>query len=137
MTTVTPARPALDPFWFRIGGAAVAFVVAGVTASSDDGVVLCPFRRCTGGYCPGCGITRSAGHLLRGDVRASVVAHPYLLLLITQVLALVAVRAAGTAQLRALVDQRMNVVLVLNTVVVVTIWVARLANGAIPAPFSG
>jgi hypothetical protein len=36
---------------------------------SDGGVFLpCPFRAATGLWCPGCGLTRAAHHLFRGDI---------------------------------------------------------------------
>lgn len=40
-------------------------------------VVLCPFRRLTGHACPFCGLTRSFAALLAGDLRRSVVLHPF------------------------------------------------------------
>jgi Protein of unknown function (DUF2752) len=40
------------------------------------GVVLCPFRRVTGRYCPFCGLTRSFSQLMRGRIRESVAEHP-------------------------------------------------------------
>ena len=42
----------------------------------DDGPVLCPVRRATGRPCPGCGGTRSLVHLVHGDLRRAVAAHP-------------------------------------------------------------
>jgi hypothetical protein len=38
--------------------------------------VLCPFRRLTGLRCPLCGFTTATGHLLQGDLRSAVRAHP-------------------------------------------------------------
>lgn len=38
--------------------------------------MLCPFRRLTGLPCPGCGMTRAAGHLLRGEFREALRDHP-------------------------------------------------------------
>jgi hypothetical protein len=32
----------------------------------------CPFHAATGLWCPGCGLTRAAHHLLRGDVAAAL-----------------------------------------------------------------
>jgi len=39
-------------------------------------VVVCPFRRLTGHYCPLCGLTRSLAAFLAGDIRASLAWHP-------------------------------------------------------------
>lgn len=38
--------------------------------------VLCPFRRMTGIRCPLCGFTTATSHLLHGDLRKSLRAHP-------------------------------------------------------------
>ena len=38
--------------------------------------VLCPFRRMTGLRCPLCGFTTSTAHLLDGDLRGALRAHP-------------------------------------------------------------
>lgn len=42
----------------------------------EAGPVLCPVRRATGRPCPGCGGTRSLVHLVHGDLRSAVAAHP-------------------------------------------------------------
>ena len=42
----------------------------------DDGPTICPFALMTGTACPGCGMTRAASHLLRGDVSTAIGYHP-------------------------------------------------------------
>ena len=47
--------------------------------------VVCPFRLGTGHACPGCGLTRAIGSLVRGDVSLSIRYHPIAILLVAQV----------------------------------------------------
>jgi hypothetical protein len=42
----------------------------------DPHLTVCFFRLATHTPCPGCGLTRSVAHLLKGDVRSSVAEHP-------------------------------------------------------------
>lgn len=117
----------------RIAGGAAAFVAAAVSSSSDDGLVLCPFRRCTGGYCPGCGLTRSSGKLVRGDLIGSWQHHPFLIIGLVQALVLVALWGTGSRLWPALAGRGTTIVVV-NTALVVTIWLARLATATVPGP---
>ena len=123
------ARP-----WVRIAGGVAVFLVASVSASSDDGIVLCPFRRCTGGYCPGCGLTRSGGKLVRGDVVGAWHHHPFLLIGLAQ-LALIGTLWASGSRLWSAVEQRLGTLLLANVAVLVAIWLLRMALGDLPAPF--
>jgi hypothetical protein len=115
----------------------VLLAVAGVlvidAGGTDDGPGVCLFRRCTGGYCPGCGVTRSARHLTRGELAAAWQDHPFVLLAAAQA----TVAGAMWAVLR-LVDRTirwgraMAVVGVINLVLLIGIWVVRLVDGSIP-----
>ena len=122
--------------WARIGVGAAAFVVAGLTASSDEGTVLCPYRRCTGGYCPGCGLTRSTGQLLRGDVAGSWSQHPFLVLAVAQLAVIAGLWSLGRTSIRAWLSRYATQLVVANAALLGAIWIVRLATGAIPAPFS-
>lgn len=62
---------------------ALAGAAAIVTAASLP--VLCPFRLCTGHACPGCGLSRSIGALVRGDVALSWRYHPLAIVVLVQV----------------------------------------------------
>ncbi len=113
-----------------------AVAALGLTASQDgDGIVLCPFRRCTGGYCPGCGLTRATGALLRGGVAASWRQHPYLLLAIAQIVAVGAWSVVDRRRSRYLLERWQTHLLTANAMALLAIWVVRLMTGAIPAPF--
>ena len=129
-TTVSPVAPA------RVGAAAAGLVAAGLLVSgSDDGVVLCPIRRCTGGYCPGCGATRAAHRLLGGDVAGAWGRHPWVVLAAAQAVTLVFVLAATTPSRRRDRGRRLLLPAALaNAALLLAICIVRLAAGAIPAP---
>ncbi len=107
-----------------VAAAALALVALG----DDDGVILCPFRRCTGGYCPLCGGTRAGRRLLRLDLAGAWAAHPFVVLLVAQVPVVAAVAWFGQWR------HQSNRFLLLNGVVATTIWILRLFNEQIPAP---
>lgn len=68
----------------------VAIIAATIWVVADpnphDGPVICLFRRTTGFWCPGCGLTRATHYLLRGDFVTAFSYH----LLVIPVLALLA-----------------------------------------------
>ncbi len=114
----------------------VAAVLAVDAGGTDDGPGVCVFRRCTGGYCPGCGMTRSARHLTRGQVGAAWQDHPFLVLAAAQ--AVVAAAVYGILRrIGATVNwNRVLVVLgIVNVVLIIGIWIARLVDGSIPRFF--
>ncbi|MGI9643968.1 MAG: DUF2752 domain-containing protein, partial [Ilumatobacteraceae bacterium] len=45
-----------------------AVYIAAVDPSDGGGLTACPIRAATGQWCPGCGLTRAAHQLARGDV---------------------------------------------------------------------
>lgn len=120
----------------RIALLAVAAVLAIDAGGTDDGPGLCVFRRCTGGYCPGCGLTRSARHLTRGQLGAAWHDHPWLVLAAVQAIVVAAVYGI-IRRIGARVDfNRFLVVLgVVNVVLITGIWIARLVDGSIPRFF--
>ncbi len=125
-----------DQSWVRaaaVGAAVVATVAVSTTSDTDDGLVLCPFRRCTGTYCPGCGGTRAAGRLLRGDVMGAWHQHPYVVLLAAQLLLLAGL--ATQVRGRTWISSRAVAFVVANAALMVVLWVVRLGLGDIPGPF--
>lgn len=87
--------------------AVLASALVLVLAGGDDGPVVCPWRRCTGVECPGCGLTRSAARLVSGDVAGAFARHPLgpvlgLQALVIGSVALVRPRLLGRAALVAL-----------------------------------
>ncbi len=115
-----------------IGLAATAGLAIGSSAVGEL-PVLCLFRRCTGGYCPGCGGSRAAVALLRGDVAGSWAHHPWVLLLVLQGAALTGAILIGKAHFTQRVRNRL---LVSNLGLGLVIWILRLAMGTIPIPFA-
>ena len=118
------------------GSIALAAAVAEV-GGTDEGVSICMVRHLTGGYCPGCGATRAARHLLHGDVGAAWRDHPWVLFAVAQVVLLGAVFAVVSARGRPRIatSSWLHAVGLVNVVALLAIWTARLATGAIPSPF--
>lgn len=110
-----------------VGGIFVALI-----ASDDEGVVLCPFRRCTDGYCPLCGATRAAGKLVRGDVLGAWHRHPVLVLWVLQAVVLGAVMAWRRATSRPALALRGFITA--NLVLMLGVWMVRLGLHDIPRP---
>jgi len=121
---------------WRIALLAVAAVLAVDAGGTDDGAGVCFFRRCTGGYCPGCGMTRSARHLTRGEIGAAWSDHPIIVLLAAQAAVGTLVYAAARSlrpRLRSL--RTLAVVASINGVLIIAIWIVRLIDGSIPRFF--
>lgn len=119
----------------RLAPAALGAVALAALLGSDDGVVLCPYRRCTGGDCPLCGTTRAAGRLLRGDMVASWQAHPLALILAVQLPVWFAATRLLSRQTGRTWWQRFGPnVLLTNIGLATAIWVVRLVLGAVAGP---
>jgi hypothetical protein len=112
------------------GGLGVASLVSSLFAT--EGPILCPFRRCTGGYCPGCGGTRAAIALVRGDVSQAWALHPWVVLLAVQSMVMSVAALAGS---RSVVAPLVRPLVMFNIVIGVMIWATRIGVGAIPPPF--
>ena len=100
---------------------------------SDDGPTICPFALCTGMACPGCGMTRAASYLVRGDWELALRYHP--LVPLTALAAFAAwgwllLRVSGKA--RPLSSRTLNLILIGSGVALLGVWVARLLAGALP-----
>ena len=138
-TTRSPAQPLLLGLSPRVAVGLVASGGLGLAASVDlvvdDGPDLCPFRLCTGGYCPACGGTRAAARFVSGDIAGSFAQHPIVALLMIQ--ALVAAGFILWRPERSLrwMNQRLGRFASAMGVLALAVWVARMAIGDIPAPF--
>jgi len=89
-----------------------------------DFPVLCPFRLCTGHACPGCGLTRGAGALLRGDLVASVRFHPLAIVLAVQALVVVVIGLRRGKSMSAVLRDRPGL-LAVNAAALLATWVLR------------
>lgn len=115
--------------------AGVCAVAAFSEAGADDGIVLCPYRLATGGWCPGCGCTRALGALIRGDVSASFTYNPWSMLLLAQASVIAGWVVLSPECVKAWWKRRSIALITVNIVGAVAIWIPRLATGVIPLPF--
>lgn len=90
---------------------------------------VCPFRICTGQACPGCGLTRSIGHAVRGDLGASWQLHPLGVLVGLQLLGAVALLAAHRDRSVAALLTQSRWVLAANAVLLLVVWAIRWRLG--------
>lgn len=117
---------------FLIAPAAVVGMLLLFTPS-DEGPTICPFALCTGSACPGCGMTRAAQYLVRGDFGTALSYHPLVPLIALQLGAAWAwylLRRSDRA--RPISSRALNAILIGTTVVLVGVWLARLLTGSLP-----
>lgn len=111
----------------------VAIVGLLVFTPSDDGPTICPFALCTGGACPGCGMTRAASSLVKGDLNAALSYHPLVPLIAIQLISgwvwFVLQRAGRVGPLS---ERALNSILIATTLALVGVWIARLVTGTLP-----
>ncbi len=112
----------------------VAAVAAlALVTPADDGPTVCPFALCTGMACPGCGMTRAASHLIRGDLGTALSYHP-----LVPLTTLAVVGGWGwytlrlTGRVRRLSQRTLNLILIGSGVVLLGVWLARLLTGTLP-----
>lgn len=111
----------------------VAVFLLAVASPSDNGPTICPFALLGGIACPGCGMTRAASHLVKGDIGAALTYHPLVPLATLMV-------AAGwawfvlrlTGRVKPMPQRTLNLVLIGSAVALVAVWVGRLATGTLP-----
>jgi hypothetical protein len=76
------------PAWAARASCALTLAALLAVAAHFD-LVLCPWAALFGWPCPGCGLTRAAGLLLHGELRAALTLHPLSPLLVPLVAAAV------------------------------------------------
>ncbi len=111
----------------------VGVALLSIFAPSEDGPTICPFALCTGMACPGCGMTRAASSLIRGDLDGALGYHPLVLVVGAQMMlgwVWFALRRAGRVQ--PLSNRSLNVILTATAVALLAVWVARLLTGTLP-----
>jgi hypothetical protein len=117
----------------RLVLAAPLAVLGFLAIQTDDGPTVCPFALCTGMACPGCGMTRAASHLIRGDLTTALGYHP--------LVPLVAVMSIGgwvwfllrrSGRVRPLPGRWVNVILIVAGIMLLGVWVARALTGTLP-----
>lgn len=111
----------------------LAFGLLALFTPTDDGPTFCLFALCTGTACPGCGMTRAAAHLVRGDIGMALSYHP---LVLVAVLAVAGgwgwflLRLLGKAPPPS--QKSMNLILIGSAAALLAVWAVRLATGTLP-----
>jgi len=104
-----------------------------VFTPSDDSATICPFALCTGTACPGCGLTRAASALVRGDIGVAFAYHP-LVLAIGLELAFgwtwFMLRRSG--RVGPMRNRTLNIILATTAAALVTVWIIRVTAGTLP-----
>lgn len=134
MTTMAMARIVTAPRRWIVAAAALFALVLRAWAPESADNPVCFIKRCTGASCPGCGLTRSFGHLLRGDLGASLRLHPLAIVFaIEAVLLWVAVELTRAGRLSF--DWRTHGTWWLGAHIplLLGVWVVRIVTGTLPA----
>ena len=100
---------------------------------SDDGATICPFALLTGRACPGCGMTRAASYLLRGDWATAIDYHPMVPFITAMAIAgwgWYGLRRGG--RVGPLPPRMVQAALIGTGVMLLGVWVARAALGTLP-----
>jgi len=115
---------------------AIPFVAAIVLATinpSDSSPTICGFARCTGVACPGCGMTRAAGQLVRGNVVEALRYHPLILLIAAEMLGAWTIWMAHRAGwIRWRHRRWVDVAIGATAALLLIVWIVRLATGSTP-----
>ena len=116
---------------------AAPLAVLGLLASirpEDDGVTVCPFALLTGMACPGCGMTRAASSLIRGDSDYRPRLPP------TGAVDRPVVRSEDgrgsclrrSGRVEPLPTRWVNTILIGTGIMLLGVWAARLLSGTLP-----
>jgi hypothetical protein len=100
---------------------------------SDDTPTFCPFALLTGTACPGCGMTRAASALVKGDLHTALTYHPLVLAIGIEVLVgwgWYVLRRSG--RVRPMSNRTLNLILAATAVALVAVWIFRLSAGTLP-----
>lgn len=104
-----------------------------VLSPGDDGPTVCPFALCTGMACPGCGLTRAASNLIRGDLTTALTYHPLVPVIAAMALGgwvWYLLRRSGRAD--PLPTRWANAILIGTAVMLLGVWAARALTGTLP-----
>jgi hypothetical protein len=100
---------------------------------SDDGPTICPIALLTGVPCPGCGMTRAASALLRGDLTLALDYHPLIpLIAVLTVAGWAWWLLRRTGRMKPMSNRVLNLGLIGVGVSLVAVWLLRLAAGTLP-----
>lgn len=100
---------------------------------SDSSPTICGFATCTGVACPGCGMARAAGQLVRGNVAEALRYHPLILLVVAQLLGAWTIWMAHRAGwIRWRHRRWVDVAIGATAALLILVWVVRLVTGSTP-----
>ena len=117
-------------------GAVLVMLALGLRVWSPDdaGSPICFVKRCTGASCPGCGLTRSFGHLARGDLAASWRLHPLAIVFLIEAVAVwVIVELTGRERMTFDWQRHGTIWLAAHIPLLLGVWIVRIATGTLPA----
>ena len=112
-----------------LGVAALALVnPAGI------GQTFCPVALVTGTACPGCGMTRAASHLVRGDFAQAFALHPLVVLIALQAVgAWVWYLLRRSGRVPPMRPAVVNALLIGTALALGLVWTLRYLSGTLPA----
>ena len=111
----------------------LAAIVLATVNPSDSSPTICGFANCTGVACPGCGMTRAAGQLVRGNVAEALRYHPLILLVVVELLDAWTIGMAHRAGLIRWRHRRwVDVVIGATAALLLVVWIVRLVTGSTP-----
>lgn len=107
-------------------------ILATITPGGDPRT-FCPFALLTGTACPGCGMTRAASALVRGDLAGAFALHPLVLAIGIELMLAwgwFVLRRAG--RVGPISDRALNLILAVTALSLVAVWMVRLTAGTLP-----
>jgi hypothetical protein len=111
----------------------VAAIALAAAEPSDNAPTICGFANCTGVACPGCGMIRASGHLLRGHFGEAMRYHPLVPLILLELFAAWTIWAAHQAGwIRWRHHRWVDVVIGGTAALLIVVWIIRLATGTTP-----
>ncbi len=98
-----------------------------------SGPTLCIFKFTIGWDCPGCGMTRAASHLIRGNVDLAIGYHPLIPMIALQAAAAwVWFMLRRVGKVKQMSSRTLNYMLIGTAISLVAVWVLRMALGSLP-----
>ncbi|HEY6635391.1 MAG TPA: DUF2752 domain-containing protein [Acidimicrobiia bacterium] len=111
----------------------IGVFLVGLGSTVEDGPTLCPFALCTGTACPGCGMTRAASSVVRGDWGRALSFHPLVFLVLAQLAgAWIWYLLRRSGRVEPIGQRTLNLVLLANLLALVVVWLIRMAAGTLP-----
>jgi hypothetical protein len=104
-----------------------------VAPTGDEGPTVCPFALVTGTACPGCGMTRAAGYLIRGELSLALAYHPLVVLISIQAMAgWVWLILRRSDRVKPVSTRITNAILIGTGVSLIIVWLLRMWAGSLP-----